>query len=165
MEEKRKSYPGQMVPPGELRGFFRNIVCGLNYLHQAVKIAHRDIKPENIMLDAANNVRIIDFGTAEIFTVNQDGTACDFTARQAGTPAFYAPEMCNADIDEFEMVPTDSWALGVTLYQLVYGKLPFEPSVPGPAGLMQLMDAIEGSEVSYPAMQVSEIHRRVTPAL
>jgi serine/threonine protein kinase len=147
MEARRQDFPGGAIPTGELRTYFRQMVCGLNYLHEVVNIAHRDIKPENIMLDHEDTVRIIDFGTAQIFTLNADGSASDFTAKAAGTPAFYAPEMCDAEIDEYEMLPTDIWALGVTLYQLAYGRLPFRQQ-----GLMLLMEEIERNEVEFPPL-------------
>jgi len=151
MEQLRMSHPGGRVPPSLLRTHFRQMVSGLNYLHQVVQIAHRDIKPDNVMLGSNGEVRIIDFGTAEIFIRDKDGTASDVTHKMAGTPAFYAPEMCDADIDEYEMLPTDLWALGVSLYQLFYGELPFKST-----GLMQLMDEIDQSKVTYPPMDKTE---------
>ena len=59
------------------------------------------------MLDANNVAKLVDFGIAEVFTKNDDGSAMDLTSKSAGTPAFYAPEMCSIDIDEYEMLPTD----------------------------------------------------------
>ena len=147
LEEYRAAKPGGVLPLGELRLVLRQVACALNYLHTVVQIAHRDIKPENIMLDAANVAKLIDFGTAEVFTTNDDGSAMDLTSKAAGTPAFYAPEMCSIDIDEYEMLPTDMWALGVTIYQMAYGALPFKET-----GLMQLMEEIEQAQIDFPPL-------------
>ncbi len=147
LEEYRAAKPRGALPLGELRVILRQVACALNYLHTVVQIAHRDIKPENVMLDANNVAKLIDFGTAEVFTKNNDGSAMDLTSKSAGTPAFYAPEMCSIDIDEYEMLPTDIWALGVTLYQLAYGQLPFKET-----GLMQLMEEIEVAKIDFPAL-------------
>eukprot|EP01043_Picozoa_sp_COSAG02_P024569 COSAG02_NODE_1347_length_13138_cov_45.052535_3_plen_409_part_00 len=147
LEEYRAAKPGGALPLDELRVILRQVSCALNYLHTVVQIAHRDIKPENIMLDADNVAKLIDFGTAEVFTKNDDGSAMDLTSKTAGTPAFYAPEMCSIDIDEYEMLPTDLWALGVTVYQLAYGELPFKET-----GLMQLMEEIEVANIDFPAL-------------
>lgn len=146
LEEYRAAKPGGVLPLGELRVLLRQVACALNYLHTVVQIAHRDIKPENIMLNADNVAKLIDFGTAEVFTTNDDGSAMDLTSKTAGTPAFYAPEMCSIDIDEYEMLPTDMWALGVTVYQMAYGALPFKET-----GLMQLMEEIEQAQIDFPA--------------
>jgi [calcium/calmodulin-dependent protein kinase] kinase len=147
LEEFRARQESGALALEELRGFVRQIVCALNYLHTNVQIAHRDIKPENIMLGPDNVAKLIDFGTAEVFTTNGDGSAMDLTSKSAGTPAFYAPEMCNIDIDEYEMLPTDVWALGVAVYQLAYGFLPYKET-----GLMQLMEEIDSKEIEYPPL-------------
>ena len=148
LEERRRSQPSGALPMDELRRVSRQMLAALNYLHTVVQIAHRDIKPENVMLDGEEVVKLIDFGTAEIFTMNPDGSPSDFTSKAAGTPAFYAPEMCSIDIDSYEMLPTDVWALGVTMYQLAYGALPFKET-----GLMQLMEEIDTKEVEYPELK------------
>lgn len=152
LEQRRAKSPGGVVALVELRVFVRQMVAALNYLHMRLQIAHRDIKPENVMLDGNDVVKLIDFGTAEVFTSNEDGSAMDLTSKAAGTPAFYAPEMCNINIDEYEMLPTDIWALGVTVYQLAYGFLPFKET-----GMMQLMEEIDEKVGDLPPICVATL--------
>jgi len=96
---------------------FSQIILVLEYLHQTLHIAHRDIKPQNILLDRANNIRIIDFGLSAIFTDDDP-----FLKTPCGSPSFLPPEVIkglsytkNADI----------WSAGILLYLMVVGHLPF----------------------------------------
>jgi serine/threonine-protein kinase len=78
-------------------------------------IIHRDIKPENVMIDKNGNVKLMDFGLA---ITNEESTNNEVL----GTPFFMSPEQIRGDsVDK----RTDVYALGVSLFQLVCGKLPF----------------------------------------
>ena len=90
---------------------------GLEYLH-ANMVVHRDLKPDNILLDRLGVVKIVDFGVASTFS-GDDDTLSD----AAGTPAFMSPEKSSAGA--FRGKAADVWALGVTLYCLAVGRLPF----------------------------------------
>ena len=90
---------------------------GLEYLH-ANMVVHRDLKPDNILLDRLGVVKIVDFGVASTFS-GDDDTLSD----AAGTPAFMSPEESSAGA--FRGKAADVWALGVTLYCLAVGRLPF----------------------------------------
>jgi hypothetical protein len=80
---------------------------------------HRDIKPSNIMLNTAGIVKVMDFGIAKV--VGTRGMTR--TGMQLGTPAYMAPEQIqNKPID----TRTDIYALGITLYQMLSGQLPFQ---------------------------------------
>jgi len=105
-----------------LRYYMRDIVSGLAYLHSQ-RICHSDIKPENVLIGKDGVLKLGDFGLSKYLIQGQSRRVFD---HKDGTPAFQAPECLKASLDEkFSLFPTDIWALGVTLYQLKYGELPF----------------------------------------
>jgi len=106
----------------KFRQYVRDMVEGLSYLHSQ-RICHSDIKPENILIGKAGNLKLADFGLSKFLI--QGESRCVFDKKE-GTPAFQAPECLNDSDDyKFSLFPTDVWALGVTIYQLKYGVLPF----------------------------------------
>lgn len=97
--------------------FFHQIVNGVEYCH-AHSIIHRDLKPENLLLDKHLNLQIIDFGLGNF--VRNGGllkTAC-------GSPCYAAPEMIAGKRYVGECA--DLWSMGVILFALLAGYLPFE---------------------------------------
>jgi len=105
-----------------LRLWVRDMVAGLAYLHSQ-RICHSDIKPENILIGKDGFLKLADFGLSKFLREGQSRRIFD---NKEGTPAFQAPECLNdSDDHKFSLFPTDVWALGVTIYQLKYGELPF----------------------------------------
>jgi serine/threonine protein kinase len=101
------------------------VAAALGAAHKE-QIVHRDIKPSNIMLsfDEDNGVRVkvIDFGLARAASVSQSDPALSAPGTFAGTPMFASPEQCagrEADIR------SDIYSLGVTLWEMLAGKVPF----------------------------------------
>lgn len=119
------------------RGYFRDALSGLSFLH-AQGIIHRDIKPENLLLDADNCVKITDFGVSQFIKGNDDTVEY-----MAGTPAFLAPEAVSQE--RFAGKPCDIWALGVSLYALIFGCLPFISD-----NYVQMYEMIKAAEIQYP---------------
>lgn len=125
----------------QARSAFRDTVLGLEYLHYE-GIVHRDIKPANLLWTKDHRVKISDFGVSYFGRPIREGEteenvseadAADFDddlelAKTVGTPAFFAPELCYTDLDIEQPKITeqiDVWSLGVTLYCLVFARIPF----------------------------------------
>jgi tetratricopeptide (TPR) repeat protein len=100
--------------------FLMQICEGLYAAHR-LNIIHRDIKPENILIDKGNIAKIVDFGIARSATI----TSKTMDGRLIGTPEFISPEQIHGqNLDE----KSDIYSLGVLMYQLFTGKLPFTAS-------------------------------------
>ena len=104
------------LPEGECLKIFEQTLQALSYLHHK-KIAHRDIKPENILFDKNFNIKLIDFGFSRTFDNNI------FFESICGSPAYVAPEIVTG---KKYNATADIWSLGVVLYAMVVGQLPFE---------------------------------------
>jgi tRNA A-37 threonylcarbamoyl transferase component Bud32 len=101
----------------EARRYFSQIVWVLEYLHCEKHIAHRDLKCENILLDRHNNIRLIDFGFSRLC----DDESAMLTA--CGSPAYAAPEVIQRHPYNHS---ADIWSLGVVLYAMTVGRLPYD---------------------------------------
>ncbi|PHH68238.1 hypothetical protein CDD82_711 [Ophiocordyceps australis] len=126
----------------QARSTFRDTVLGLEYLHYQ-GVVHRDIKPANLLWTKDHRVKISDFGVSYFGRPIRDGElddtvseseAKDFDddlelAKTVGTPAFFAPELCYTDLEKEDQPKVseqiDVWSLGVTLYCLIYARIPF----------------------------------------
>lgn len=101
----------------EARAKFRQIVSAVQYCHQK-QIIHRDLKAENLLLDSEMTIKIADFGFSNEFVPGQTlDTFC-------GSPPYAAPELFKGL--RYEGPEVDIWSLGVILYTLVSGTLPFD---------------------------------------
>ncbi|XP_019850913.1 PREDICTED: calcium/calmodulin-dependent protein kinase kinase 1-like [Amphimedon queenslandica] len=129
------------VSEDKAREYFIDLILGLEYLHSC-KVVHRDIKPENLLLDDYDRIKIADFGVSE----NWSSEKQDADLRSsAGTPAFTAPETLDGVRSVFGGRALDVWAAGVTLYCLVYGRVPFVGrSIP------ELHEKIISQEIKFP---------------
>mmetsp|Transcript_33534 Transcript_33534/g.74200 ORF Transcript_33534/g.74200 Transcript_33534/m.74200 type:complete len:874 (-) Transcript_33534:546-3167(-) len=104
----------------EAHRLFMQMASALDYCHRR-RIIHRDLKPENILMDDKMNIKIADFGLAAVTAPFSRGLT-----QQCGTPEFTAPEIVNGK--EYDGPSVDIWSMGVILYEMVTGTLPFRGS-------------------------------------
>ena len=116
--EKIIEQPSNMFSEDQAAQYMRQLFQAINHCH-AQEIVHRDIKPDNIMINANNTVRLIDFGLSKE-SINQQRLKTI-----AGTPYYMAPEVINGSHGK----KADLWSLGVVLYTMVSGYLPFQGQI------------------------------------
>ncbi|KAL5271215.1 hypothetical protein ACHWQZ_G001753 [Mnemiopsis leidyi] len=107
---------GSLSEP-EARKYFAQICSAIMYCHEK-GVVHRDLKIENVLLDCNNNVRIADFGFSNYFKPPR------LLETFCGSPQYAAPEIFNGK--HYDGFKTDIWSLGIILYVLVTGGLPFD---------------------------------------
>ena len=110
------------LPIPRLLHIFRQICEGLGAAHEQ-GVIHRDLKPQNVMLDATDNVFVMDFGLAK--SLEQSGMTQDGAV--VGTPYYMSPEQVKGEpIDR----RSDIFSLGVILYEMASGELPYTGRTP-----------------------------------
>ena len=154
-----------------IAGLIEKVARALAFAHSR-GIVHRDVKPDNILVDFDNEPHVADFGLAGPF---DERALADTPARALGTPSYIAPELYANRSSAGPL--TDVYALGVTLYQLLTGRLPFlgrsvaevreavlgadpplphelNPSVPEPLQRICLKAMERDPEQRYPSAQL-----------
>ncbi|OCL08281.1 Pkinase-domain-containing protein [Glonium stellatum] len=106
------------IEPAKAQKIFTQLVGAVSYVHNK-SCVHRDLKLENILLDKHENVKLVDFG----FTREYEGKA-SYLQTWCGTVCYSAPEMLKGERYAGEKV--DVWSLGIILYALLAGELPFD---------------------------------------
>ena len=121
----------------EASGLFSQIVRAFLYVHNEMNVIHRDVKLENIMFIPPSTVKIIDFGFARRINDNEEifSTMC-------GSLAYSSPEMIR---NRMYTKCAEVWSLGVCLYAMVMGQLPFKSE-----SMTKLMDLIVNSQPQFP---------------
>ncbi|KAL0208419.1 hypothetical protein P9112_011006 [Eukaryota sp. TZLM1-RC] len=133
------------VPPYLVWSYFRDALLGLDYLHQQ-GILHRDLKPSNLLISLDNRVKISDFGCSHQLEHNEDDTLRRSTKnlQDCTSPVFSSPEVVEG-LSQWNGKASDVWALGITLYIMAFGKLPFHhPSI------LELFNLICTQELDFP---------------
>ena len=109
---------GELFPLAEAIRIIAAVGDALAYAHEQEMI-HRDVKPANVMLDSRGRVILTDFGLAKLVTDNR----LTATGTVMGTPAYMSPEQCKGMAGDGR---TDIYSLGVMLFELATGQLPFQ---------------------------------------
>ncbi len=109
----------ERLSESESREFFRQIVAAVAYIHES-GFAHRDLKPENILIDEDQQLKLIDFGLC----ANPKGGITSILETCCGSPAYAAPELVSGK--NYLGSEADIWSMGVLLYALLCGFLPFD---------------------------------------
>ncbi|RIB01909.1 kinase-like domain-containing protein [Gigaspora rosea] len=111
----------------DARRYFRQMILGFEYY----------IKPDNLLLSAEGILKIVDFGVSETFTQGYDKMK-----KSAGSPAFMAPVSNRGEISG---KAADIWSMGVTLYCLIFGRLPFVKD-----NVIDLFESIKNDDITIP---------------
>ena len=111
--KKIASYQGKPLPPLKVWNYFRDLICGLFFLHENAKVVHRDIKPENLLLDEKDVLKISDFGISHILETDNENIKSN-----AGSALYMPPEAIEGNKSQGK--PLDIWASGVTLFFMVF---------------------------------------------
>nr|KAI8766329.1 maternal embryonic leucine zipper kinase-like [Biomphalaria glabrata] len=122
----------------EAQIFFRQIVAAVAYIHDC-GFAHRDLKPENLLLDEDQNIKLIDFGLC----AKPKGGMESLLTTLCGSPAYAAPELISGK--QYLGSEVDQWSMGVLLYALLCGFLPFDDE-----SITQLYKKIKTGSYKFP---------------
>ena len=121
----------------EARKIFRQVVYGIAHCH-CRSVLHRDIKLDNILLDEKNHVKVCDFGISRTIE-----NLSEPVLEQCGTPAYIAPEILYED--GYKGFKSDIWGMGVLLYAMVTGTVPFRAQ-----NMRELKYVISAGHFSFP---------------
>eukprot|EP00168_Porphyra_purpurea_P020920 TRINITY_DN901_c0_g1_i4.p1 TRINITY_DN901_c0_g1~~TRINITY_DN901_c0_g1_i4.p1 ORF type:complete len:561 (-),score=108.79 TRINITY_DN901_c0_g1_i4:1394-3076(-) len=129
------------------RHYFRQLVAGVAYCHSR-GVVHRDLKPENLLLDSrTSHLKIADFGLSGLSQMAAGVEGEQLLHTQCGSPNYCAPEILAPASSRagYNGALVDTWSVGVILYVLLAGRLPFYDPDPS-----KLYEAISHAPVQFP---------------
>ena len=130
-----------------IRPLMQQLASALSCMH-ARGVVHFDIKPDNLLVDAQGHLYLADFGVSSLASSSND---LPFMKHFRGTPLFAPPEALDGDTSSVG-APGDMWAVGVTLYAMVYGCLPFTAE-----SVMSLVNNVLHGALRFPASTAEQL--------
>jgi serine/threonine protein kinase/tetratricopeptide (TPR) repeat protein len=124
---------GRRFSPDESIEIIRQTCLALNAAHEA-GIVHRDLKPQNIMIDAAGQAKVMDFGVAR----SMETTGLTQTGQMIGTPDYMSPEQAKGEPADTR---SDLFSLGIIFYELLVGQVPYQAETPFGALIKRTQEA------------------------
>ena len=110
---------GQNLDTAQVGHYLVQLASALDYCHNDMRIVHRDIKPANILVDRMGRLKLADFGLSKMLAAG-----IDLTSTFAGSPQFMSPEQYRGDYS----FPTDVWALGCVMFEIMSFRSPWSAS-------------------------------------
>ncbi len=149
-----------LLPLPRILGIVRQILDVLSEAHR-LGILHRDLKPENIILESTRGgddvVKVVDFGLAKLFSMPSSGITAAGTV--CGTPDYMSPEQCGArPVDP----RSDLYAIGVNLFAMLTGRLPFVADTPTQTMLLHMVEPPPDPRLVAPARAIPDALAEVT---
>jgi len=143
---------------------FQQVCEAVQHAHQK-GVIHRDLKPSNILVTQQNGralPKVIDFGLAKLTAANAPDATLTEVGMVMGTPAYASPEQMSLGVIDVD-TRSDVYSLGVVLYELLVGVIPFEIESGKPEALIELRQRIRDLEPARPSVRFSRLGERGKP--
>lgn len=130
-----KEAPNNLLPLDRALDLMLQVCYGIGYAHRS-SLVHADIKPQNIMVTPAYEAIVTDFGIAQILSNTQPMRKSDIVW---GSPHYFSPEQAQGDPPSPK---SDVYSMGIVLFELLTGKLPYSGTSPSELGMAHIKERI-----------------------